>query len=275
MNGLIKYCTEEYNIQKNCNTIQLGTFDYYREMDPQFAIADASEGLMHYIAPQDIEVTVEQYNSFLGGGATLRGPGISELPKHHGATKITLKGGGIEFGENGVKATVGEGSEVEIYYPNSFMFCSSIFTDGDKVEPKKVSDEYNSFYHIKMESINDFATSIAILLEQQLNLGDFKIEGNLRDKSLAHLNQGFKVSWIAKKVDYVNERKIYLKSKEDFDLNRYYQIYFESMFKKHLDYSADNEFRILFFVQHPTLGIISMNKKPKLLELNPLKKCLQ
>ena len=41
---LVKYCEEEFNIEKGCNTLQLGTFQYYREKDPSFSIADPEEG---------------------------------------------------------------------------------------------------------------------------------------------------------------------------------------------------------------------------------------
>ena len=275
MDGLIKYCKSEHNIQGSCNTIQLGTFDYYREMNPKFSIADAKEGFIHYKVSEDIDVTAEQYNAFLGSAVAIKGPGIMEQQKHPGGSKIRMQGGGVVFDGEKTKATVGAGSEVELYYPNSYMFCSSIYSNGDEKEPKIVSEEYDSYYQIDRNSINSFATSIATLLEQQLKLGDFKIENQLKSESVNHLRSGFKVTWIARPVEYIQEKEIYLKSKEDFDLNKYYEIYFDSMFKKGIDYASDMEFRILFFVQSPTLGIQSMNKSPKILELNPIKQHLK
>ncbi len=46
MNILIKYCEEKYNIYSGCDTVQLGTLDYYREMDPSFIISDPKEGTL-------------------------------------------------------------------------------------------------------------------------------------------------------------------------------------------------------------------------------------
>ena len=42
---LIKFCKEEHNLTKGCLTIQLGTLEYYRKLDPEFnKIADELEG---------------------------------------------------------------------------------------------------------------------------------------------------------------------------------------------------------------------------------------
>lgn len=42
---IVKYCKKKFNIVYNCPTIQLGTLQYYRELDPNFSIADANEGI--------------------------------------------------------------------------------------------------------------------------------------------------------------------------------------------------------------------------------------
>jgi hypothetical protein len=44
MSTLVKFCKPEHNILDRCHTVRVGTFEYYREMDPTFAIADATEG---------------------------------------------------------------------------------------------------------------------------------------------------------------------------------------------------------------------------------------
>lgn len=40
---LVKYCRKEHNPALGATTLQLGTFEYYRSMDPCFAIADPGE----------------------------------------------------------------------------------------------------------------------------------------------------------------------------------------------------------------------------------------
>lgn len=43
---LIKYCKKEFNPFNGCKNLQLGTAQYYREMDPSFSIADSQEGMI-------------------------------------------------------------------------------------------------------------------------------------------------------------------------------------------------------------------------------------
>lgn len=41
----VKFCKEEHNIIKGCQTLHLGTLEYYRNLDPKFSIADSNEGV--------------------------------------------------------------------------------------------------------------------------------------------------------------------------------------------------------------------------------------
>lgn len=64
MTRIIKYCESQYNVANTSNTLQLGTFDYYREKDPSFSIADAKEGYIHYLGPENpITIDATQLNS--------------------------------------------------------------------------------------------------------------------------------------------------------------------------------------------------------------------
>ncbi len=113
MDALIKYCKSEHNIRDNCNTIQLGTFDYYREMNPDFSIADPKEGFIHYKVPEDINITAEQYNAIHGGSVAIIGAGIMEQ-QHPGHSEIEMQGGGFYFDGKQTKVTLGAGSEVKL-----------------------------------------------------------------------------------------------------------------------------------------------------------------
>ncbi len=59
MNFLIKYCRKEHNIFAECNTIRLGTLDYYREMDPAFTISDPNEASLE-ITNEGIPLTLSK-----------------------------------------------------------------------------------------------------------------------------------------------------------------------------------------------------------------------
>jgi len=46
MGTLVKFCKPKHNIMKECHTIQFGTLEHYRDLDPAFApIADENEGI--------------------------------------------------------------------------------------------------------------------------------------------------------------------------------------------------------------------------------------
>ena len=69
---IVKFCKKEHNISKGCNTLQLGTFKYYRDMDPSFSIADEKEGFIHYRGPETpIQIGANEFNAICGGGMNI------------------------------------------------------------------------------------------------------------------------------------------------------------------------------------------------------------
>ncbi len=56
---LRKFCQTKHNIRDECNTLQLGTFSYYRNMDSEFSIADGDEGSVRYRSslPEGTEIS--------------------------------------------------------------------------------------------------------------------------------------------------------------------------------------------------------------------------
>jgi hypothetical protein len=155
---LLKYCKRAHNIALGCNTFQLGTFDYYRELDSSFAIADAREGYIHYLGPEtEIVVDADELNGVTGGAvrATDR-TNIGAPPpfRNPGATNVQISGATFEYGADGIlHARVGPTLDVKLHYPNSYIFCMSIVGDQEPPDPQKISSDYDSYYRIGRKNL--------------------------------------------------------------------------------------------------------------------------
>lgn len=273
MKRIIKYCESQYNVANTSNTLQLGTFDYYREKDPSFSIADAKEGYIHYLGPEKpITIDAEQFNSIMGGALQVSDNTTAgkPIPTHPGGTHIKLSGHKMIFGNDGFRAELDGDLDVKLFYPNAYLFCTSIIEDGEEPDPKKVSNDYNSWYEIKIKTIGNFIGYISNLLMAQLTLNDFKLDKALDKFPLSGLKHQFQVICMHQEVKYVDEKEIRLNDPNDFTENRFYEIYRESIFKKEQKYSADKEYRFAFFFAHPSLGFLSVKTEPKILELKPM-----
>jgi hypothetical protein len=110
---------------------------------------------------------------------------------------------------------------------------------------------------------------------QQLQLRDLVADGSLADAKFAELSSGLQVLAFHRPVDYVDAKPLRLSSPADFQRNRYYDIYFDSMFKKDRKFESDREYRLVFCLYHPTLGFISVRKTPKILQLSPIAACVE
>ena len=96
---LIKYCEEKYNIYSGCDTVHLGTLDYYREMDPSFTISDPEEASFELTnVGKPLTLSKEQTEK-ITEGKCINAP---------------LK---VEEGGNIVK---------KLKFPNCYIFCASM-----------------------------------------------------------------------------------------------------------------------------------------------------
>lgn len=277
---IVKFCKDEHNLAKGCNTLQLGTFQYYRDLDPSFSIADEKEGYIHYLGPKDkITIGAEELNSITGGVMT-----VSDATKSHqkvpfknpGAAQIEMTGHSFEFREDGTMVATLDGKlEVKLHYPNCYIFCASILDDDQKPDPKKISKDYDSCYEISQKGLNTFIQTITRSLTEQLSLSDVKIEGALAESPLLGFRQQFQIICRHRPVTYVPEKEIRLNTPEDFTRNRFYEIYVDSMFKKHESYSNDREYRFIFFLHHPVFDFLSVHKEPKILKMKPISDQIQ
>lgn len=270
---LVKYCRSEYNIASGCKTLQLGTFDYYREADPTWSIADASEGFILYRGPTTpITVGASALNAISGGAIHISdGTTAHEKPiRAPGSVHFANANSSYVFTPEGLRATVGPELEVRLCYPNSYIFCVSCLSEGEAPNPHGISAEYDSYYYLSRSAdITAFIGYVAKTLCDQLVVGDLNLDG-LKDVSYNQLSLPIEAIVLHNMVTYVEDKTIRLTTEGDFTQNRYTDIYFESMFRKHAVYSINAEYRFVFLLKHPVLGILPVRKTPKLLQLMPI-----
>jgi len=275
---IIKFCKEEHNIRNGCHTLQLGTFDYYRTLDPEFSIADAEEGFIKYECKNDdaLLINSRQLNAITGGGVTLTDKD-SPIPPPS-LSSVILKMDGSEFiiqADGTTKIKPGK-VEAEVHYPNCYIFCCSINENGKAPNPKTISDEYNSYYKISSTKLQDFTNTICRLIAQNLLIGDLKLEGKRTLEShISTLGYPPNVSFRHGPVEYVKDKTIHLSTPEDFDENNWMKIFFQSMFKKDKKYQDDKEYRFVFLIEHPVHRFLPVVTRPKILELNPIYNLLE
>ena len=266
---LIKFCKKEHNIALGSDTLQLGTFRYYREYDPDFAIADTTEGFVHYLGPEkDLAVGTNQLNSVLGGALIFGDPATVEIPPNPANLVVEAKFGMSKFkaGEHGFEIIVNGDLDIKLYHPNCFIFCASVI-DGEVPDPTKISREYDSFYEISAAKANDFANTIKEALKAQVSISDLANEEALSDGPLIG---GFDVLCFHRPVSYVPDKEIRLNTVEDFELNHFRHLYFDTLFTKHVSYASDGEYRFVFLIIRNSNNLISVCKTPKILDMKPI-----
>lgn len=172
MNTIFKYCKKEYNITKGCNTLQLGTLEYYRDLDPSFSIADLNEGIL--------------------GAKTTNGPVVFE----QGEALGTGFGNGTYKGKLTIKKSL------NISAPNVYIFSATLNSENE------FWSEYNSFYIIN--DLNEFCERIVYLLRKVFTLDDLKQPkltlnqlNSLRFEVIAK-----PVIYVKKPFEFTNENKM-------------------------------------------------------------------
>lgn len=275
---IVKYCKKQHNIKEGCPTLHLGTFDYYRNLDPNFSIADAEEGFINYFCKPtpDLVIDSKLYNNITGGAVQLIDKDSPSPAKALGAVQLNMKGGEFIGQEDG--STLIKPGEIEskVNYPNSYIFCCSIVENIEEIDPSKISKDYDSFYKIPEKNINEFGTKMCQLITQNLAIGDIKYEDEKLTKShILTLGQTPIVKFMHGPVQYVEDKTITLSKPQDFEEHSWTKIYFESMFKKDKKYETDKEYRFVFIIEHPVHRILPVIEKPKIITLNPLSELLK
>lgn len=236
---IVKFCKEEHNIKLGCHTLQLGTFDYYRNLDPEFSIADAKEGSINYLCINNDHLVInsKQFNAITGGGIKLTDQDSPNPLESVDSVRIKMVGGEFVGQQDGtVKIKPGK-VEAEVFYPNSYIFCCSLLEKGIEPDAKSVSDDYNSYYRISSSNLQEFANTTSRLIAQNLLIGDLKLENKrVLNSHVLTLGQAPNVRCIHGPVEYID----------------------------------DKEYRFVFLIEHPVLRFLPVVSKPKILEVNPI-----
>lgn len=178
MYPIYKFCKEEYNISKNCSTIQLGTLQYYRELDPNFSITDALEGI--YNAQTNGQPVIFENNEM----------------SQTGIVKGNDLIGTIEIAEN-----------FNIISPNVYLFSATLNPENEFWK------EYNSHYTI--HNVESFCQLIVNLLSNNFSTNDLE-DTNLSLIEMNNLRFACtynKVEYIKKPIEFTNQNKIEIVTK--------------------------------------------------------------
>ncbi len=242
MNFLIKYCRKEHNIFAGCNTIQLGTLDHYREMDPAFTISDPKEASLE-ITNKGIPLTLsKEQTEKITDGRWLN-------------ANINIEKGG-----NILK---------EVKFQNCYIFCTSLFHQyfNKRKYAQTFNPSYDSSYLIT--NIPLFSRCLATLLQNEFKLEDLSKNDlkRLKDLSINEF-QNISLSLIMKSVSYIDSRRIILEQKNVDRSLEVLDTRDEILFLKEKKDALQREFRFAFIYSHPLLGRLSVKKSPKILNIN-------
>ena len=270
-----KYCEEQHNIITGCNTLQLGTFEYYRELDPAFTIADYEEGFLRIDTElgDNFEVTFNQWNSIFGEAMHIDSSGNVKMgtPRNlPGSCKFNAKDGVFEFDVDRGALKFSSNIDFRLYYPNSYIFCLSLDDPPDLRDPSTIYHKYDSSYSITANKLQKFASFVSILLIQNIKLSHFNDLEKFLDVPASIFQGQIACNVGIFPVDYVDEKRILVSSTDQLKKSSLIDLYLSSLYRKDKSYKDDNEVRIIFSLVHQHLGHLSVKKDPILLPLKEI-----
>ena len=145
-------------------------------------------------------------------------------------------------------------------------------SESDDPDPTSVSTDYDSYYQIPRQSINDFANTLVDLVKSNIRLRDICLENErIANSHISTLGLPFNVQCLHGPVEYKDQKEVLLESVQDFDENSWFQIFFKSMFWKDASFLSDREYRFIMVLEHPVHIFLPVKEAPKLLQLNRIR----
>lgn len=235
METLVKFCETQYNPTKGCRTLQIGSLQYYREMEDSAPIKDCTEG------------TTALHLKYLDG--------------RNGASDA-LKALGMD---SGMKGVIINSTIMGHSYPNCLIFCCSICTDDNHLEQAKMIDpKYDSWFPIS--DPKKFGESVSRLILKNLDINWFPKP----DMISPDYKTRFGVEFIGRKIDYSSPKNLSVKDGDDI----HDELLYRTSFVKSSTYSSDQEFRFLFRIIDPdNKRFYAVRKEPILLPVDEI--CFQ
>lgn len=243
MQRFVKYCKKEHNIQLDCKTIQIGTLHYYRDMDPDFAIADPNEG--------EETVLIGNYDSAEAS------PEAKTLLNQDRFCDDTSR-------------VVINNSVIRNSFPNSLIFCVS--QDPGKNYPEEAhryKNDYDSYYLIG--NINSFVEKLANIIVENFKTNWFHEDFRPQlDQFTVSDYKRLGLQWQHKEITYVEKTTIIQESKV-FQKQINQDPFERIVFTKDKKFRKDKEYRFMFAFVHPHIPhIIPVRKEPIILPTSPL-----
>lgn len=240
---LIKYCNSKYH-PKNCDTLQVGTLDYYRNHDNKF-ISDPSEATIenlriHNTSTDKIDFTTEEINWISNR------KGIIVLGRNDRICCSIFPNNNELLDNN----QVGLYFNNKINIPNSYIFCCSQVEEPCEKQMRDLG--YDSWYEIKYPKV-----FFGILTQEILNNANIIKPNNFE----------LRYSTISDLINYGPMKNIKINSKIDLIKFILYRKSEVSDLNQDIMYWKNTEFRhsILF---HNTNSIIPIPVEPRPLLIN-------
>jgi len=238
--SLIKFCRPEHNLVNGCYTIQLGTLEYYRDMDQSSHLADCSEGV------ESVIVRSINTGSCSIEAARVIAP-VIDMPHVH-VRNLALS----------------------LTTPNCYVWCCSRLTEPiDGSAGSRFDPAYNSLFRIDDAGI--FAAQVAALLMTYVKLTGFSDEARRLIEGLPVGEFGqVALHWHHAEVQYVDQKKSEVVDGQLAPYGEALPVPFRQLFTKPIRYGDDREYRFAFWFQHPRCGMLSVRKDPLILPVLPI-----
>jgi len=238
---LIKFCNSAHNVVTGGPTIQLGTLEYYRTLDPSFSIRDPGEGT-HQLSFRE------------GMSATL----TDELSER-------ALGGAVRGGGAPLEMIAKKGAFFRTQLHNCYVFCVTWFSATGPLpslgDARAFGPSYDSMYEI-MER-DRFKRVLADALTEVITIAHLAPASRAAVSSLPVKELNINVFVIDREVEYVKSRDKLIETEDDLKkVEPYPKALEHALFTKEIRDSDQREYRFAFILSHPRLKMLSVNPDP-------------
>lgn len=248
MTRLVKYCRREHNPSLGSASLQLGTFAYYRSMDPSFAIADPGEATHTVRFKEGTELNVD--------------PGVSQR----------LFGGAVSASGGDLTMIAGPGAHFQVQVANAYIFCASRTTDQcppSLDRAREYDPNYDSIWEIT--DPRQFRDVVGAALLEVLTLNHLSPLARATVSELPLKDLTLQVNMLDQPVEYVDSREHQVDGSEAVaKIPDYNEELLRAIFRKERRDEAQQEHRFVYLVGHPKIGVLSVNTEPVRIPLNRL-----
>lgn len=246
MDRYVKFCKSRHNILLGCPNLQVGTLEYYREMDSgKGLIADSNEQLERTI--------IQSYDS--------------TIADKHASSRLV----GIHADDT--SRIIIEQSVHEVRCPNCYVYCLTRIGENDEITGGEEYDKgYDSYFIIN--DIKAFADELAKLIMETSTLDIFSDAEEINKLSIPEIKK-IGLEYIHKPITYVDSKTAKIDQSRIKGRLSLENLHDRIIFTKDNKYKYQNEYRIVFaFVQPKYNKILPVKKDPIIIDISPIKRYL-